>query len=247
MLYFFRLAIAAHAGRNPVAVPLVKLTWAYFSRAARRFDSLFQRVQAGTAAIRPSRPAQPPRSPTETPPPRAPTPPRWHPLPREFGWLQRLVPVLVGDRSQFRHLLGTAEVAAFLEEAPQALRILRPLCRMLGITRGPDLPAALFPEPVRRPSIRPRTPRPPRTPQPPRAPRPPRPRPVKERPLQLMPTQSWREREALDQELAEWHASRPPIPPSGDVLHLPIAFREPSPPPRPLPRPARWLGNGTAR
>ena len=49
--------------------------------------------------------------------------------------------------SQLRHLLRDAEFAAFLAAAPQAGRLLRPLCRMLGIGPDPDIPVGLFQRP----------------------------------------------------------------------------------------------------
>jgi hypothetical protein len=119
-------------------------------------------------------------------------------------------------------------VAALLAAAPQAALLLRPLCCMLAIARAPDLPAALFPERAKRPA-RPRAPqaakeRAPKV----RAPRV-RPRPT---PLQLYPTKTWQEREALDHELAAWHAARPE------------REKARASPPRP---PPRWGNNGTSR
>ena len=79
--------------------------------------------------------------------------PRAPALPRRFGWL-----VVAGKHeaagyaSQLEHLLAEPEMAALLDAAPQARRILRPLCRALAIaltwTVTPKRPA------------KPRTPRP---------------------------------------------------------------------------------------
>ncbi len=44
---------------------------------------------------------------------------------------------------QVQHLLGDPELAALLAAEPKLGRILRPLCRMLAIRPGPDLPAGL--------------------------------------------------------------------------------------------------------
>ncbi len=77
-------------------------------------------------------------------------------LPRRFGWL---LPAGKHDAvcfgGQLRHLLAEPEMAAMLEEYPQARRVLRPLLRALAV----ELPWTVTP---------PRPPRPPK----PRKPRP---------------------------------------------------------------------------
>ena len=79
--------------------------------------------------------------------------PRAPSLPRKFGWL-----VIAGKHqaagyaSQLQHLLAEPEMAALLDAAPQARRVLRPLCRALAI----DLPWTVTPP---RPP-KPRKPRP---------------------------------------------------------------------------------------
>ena len=79
-------------------------------------------------------------------------------LPRKFAWLvQAGEHQAVGYGLQLKHLLSDPEMVALLEAAPQAKRILRPLCRALAI----DLPWTVTP------------PRPPR----PRKPRAARPKP----------------------------------------------------------------------
>jgi hypothetical protein len=87
-------------------------------------------------------------------------------LPRRFGWLVRMGGHLAaGYGSQLSAALQTAEMAALLEASPQAVRILRPLCRALAIempvfadkprTPRPKRPrtpsAALAPEPFKIP------------------------------------------------------------------------------------------------
>jgi hypothetical protein len=192
-----RGAIAAHARAVPSTVPIIRIVWTYLNHTARRLDALTRRVAAGTAAIRPrARRAPDPAEPAKPRPA-----PQHPPLPRQFGWLCRLSPNVAAFASQLRHVLASDEVATLLIEAPQAARLLRPLCTMFGIRPGLDLPAVLFP---RRPKRAPR----PRTPRPPKEPRAPRPR-ARPRPIQIYPTRTQQEREQLDQELAEWHAARP--------------------------------------
>ena len=55
-------------------------------------------------------------------------------LPRRFAWLVGLVPYeAAGFASQMRTMLGEPEMVVLLAASPQARRVLRPLCRMLGI------------------------------------------------------------------------------------------------------------------
>ncbi len=55
-------------------------------------------------------------------------------LPRRFAWLVRLAAYqAAGYGSQLRAVLETPEMVALLVAAPQAVRILRPLCRMLAV------------------------------------------------------------------------------------------------------------------
>jgi hypothetical protein len=55
-------------------------------------------------------------------------------LPVGFAWLVPLVPVwAAGCGSQTRHWLADPEVRALLAVSAQARRVLKPLCRMLGI------------------------------------------------------------------------------------------------------------------
>jgi hypothetical protein len=69
------------------------------------------------------------------------------PFPRRLGWLCGLVP---GDAAcfagQLRVVLAEPEMAALLASCPQAVRIVQPLCRMLGIERADYAPGeALVP------------------------------------------------------------------------------------------------------
>jgi hypothetical protein len=53
------------------------------------------------------------------------------------------VPDSVFTASQLRHLLADPEMTALIQAAPQAGRLLRPLCRNLGV----ELPPCLQPPP----------------------------------------------------------------------------------------------------
>jgi hypothetical protein len=73
--------------------------------------------------------------------------------PGGHAWLIRLVEPTAQFAGQIEALLQDPEITALLQAAPQAGRIFRPLCRMLGIA---------LPAPLRRPPprIRPRQPKP---------------------------------------------------------------------------------------
>ena len=71
-------------------------------------------------------------------PPRAPRAPR---LPSNFGWLPGLSTSVAIGASQLRHLLTDPELLALLHTSPALVRMLRPLCWMLGV----ELPAAVLP------------------------------------------------------------------------------------------------------
>jgi hypothetical protein len=132
--------IAKYAGRQLAASAVMLLLWPYLNRVARRFEALVRRVEAGGAPVR-TRAASPvPRLPRFGPPCL-----RRPGLPTGFAWLCRLLPchaACVGG--QVRHLLVQPEMAALFLAAPQVARIFRPLCRMLAIAPGPDLPPGLF-------------------------------------------------------------------------------------------------------
>jgi hypothetical protein len=64
----------------------------------------------------------------------------------------RLVPEAACFGGQLRHLLSDPEMAALLRAAPQAGRLLRPLCRILAVPPDPKLlpppPKRVAPTPV---------------------------------------------------------------------------------------------------
>lgn len=130
-----RAAMARLAG-EPARLPLMLLLWGRLRRLVARFAALAIRAEAGRGAPRP-RPTRP--RPVERPPPAGAPPKPRERLPEGFGWLVRLVPEARSFGSQLEHLLRQPEMAALLESAPQAGRLLRPLCRMLGVRPEPPL------------------------------------------------------------------------------------------------------------
>ncbi len=140
-------AVAVRGARNRAMQPAAILIWTRLRRMVARFDALVARARAGSQAGAPVR-ADPPAA--------APHPPAAgairpgaaavrspHRLPGGFAWLIRLVPEAAVYGSQVQHFLGDPELAALLAVEPKLGRLLRPLCRMLAIRPGPDLPAAL--------------------------------------------------------------------------------------------------------
>ena len=180
-------AIAVRAARDRAIQPLLSQLWAALRRRAGRFDSLAARLHAGRLSPRRATPPAPRKPPPHRSANAAPPRP-----PRGFAWLVRLAPETAAYGSQLQALLGEPEAASLLEASPQARRLLRPLCRMLGVRPGPTLAPALVlpprqrkppparPKPARPPDLRPRPARPwrlgsfvlPPRPAPPRAPPP---------------------------------------------------------------------------
>ncbi len=175
-------AIAAPGAGRGLAGPLMILLWSRLRRLSVRFAVLAARFRAGTLPARPAR--RPGRS--------GPPPPH---LPKTLAWLVRLVPEAAASGSQLQHLLTDPELAALLAAAPQAGRILRPLCRMLGV----HLPPALRPPPPPSPA-----PADPPAPAPPTASRPPAACPVR-RPGRGRSAAGWVPRSRM-------FAWRPPVP-----------------------------------
>ena len=144
ILLGMRAALAPHVDRDPARTPFLLLAWTRLGRAATRFQSLFTRWQSGTlpAPIKPR--AGQPRAARARP---------YFPAGR--AWLAGSTDHHVrGRASQLEHLLAHPDMLAFLAAAPQAGRILRPLCHMLGI--DPPAMLRLPPRPV---CVRPKPPR----------------------------------------------------------------------------------------
>jgi len=136
-----RAIIAAHMAKDPLRVPLFTLLWTRIGRMAGRFETLFAKWQAGT--LPKPRPSRVNQHRNTRPNPR---------LPEGRAW----VVVHVGYQaanlaSQLQHLLADPAMADFLQAAPQAGRILRPLCHMLGIDPPqPPSPPVNAPMPAKR-------------------------------------------------------------------------------------------------
>jgi hypothetical protein len=135
----------------PLPTPLIVAVYARLININRRFQALMVQIRAGTlreprvrrpeeAARRRARRAE--RAAMDPPPPRKP-PHRelplaygpMAPLPRDFGYVLRLVPWHAAPlATQLRILLARPEMAEIIAATPRLQRVLRPLCHMLGIT-----------------------------------------------------------------------------------------------------------------
>jgi hypothetical protein len=131
--------IGYDAWRRQIGGPLLGAMTQRLWRLWARLRTAFTRWQAGT--LRPPRP-RPSRAgaPAAVAPPDrlAGLPPGdWRLLkrllPRDFGWLKRVMPNLMPYAHAFIDLVADAETQALVAAAPQVGRILRPLCHMLGL------------------------------------------------------------------------------------------------------------------
>jgi len=129
--------------REPALAGLIVTLWHRLNRVARRFEQAVlrprpQRVRAKRVVVA--------DAPVVAPRPRVPGGRMW--LVKVLGW------EAVGHGSQLSALLAEPEMRAVLEAVPAVGRILRPVCRMLGI----EVPGAIAVVPV----VRVRKPRAPR-------------------------------------------------------------------------------------
>lgn len=109
--------------KDPRRVGLITPLWTRITRAARRFARAMAHLAAGTAP----RPSRPGRGSAGGKPPA--------PLPSGRAWLVvALRHNAANFASQLNHLLSEPQAAALVAASPQAARILRPLCHILGIT-----------------------------------------------------------------------------------------------------------------
>ena len=140
-----RRTLAERAAKDRALAPLMMLLWSRLNEVAQCFASRVRRADAGLAQTAAG--ASPPRrqgSVARVSGPR---------LAGGFAWLVRLVPEAASCGGQLQHLLSDPEVAAALATAPNAARVLRPLCRMLGVDPAVTPPAAPAPatgEPAKR-------------------------------------------------------------------------------------------------
>ena len=98
------------------------------NRIAARFNALFQRWQTNTLPI--PRAPQPRAAKPRPPAPR---------LPSTRGWVNARIAAAAPCAGMLDILLHDPELPKFLADAPQAGRLLRPLCHALGLPEPPCL------------------------------------------------------------------------------------------------------------
>ncbi len=133
-------AIAAHGVRGLLTAPLLLLLWSRLRRMAGRARRLSARIAAG-------QPLAVPRPRTARTAPARP----YIRLSRSFAWLVRAVPATASGASQLQFLLSDPDMAELAQTKPMR-RLLRPLCRLLGVqppvATPPPPPAAAAPQPM---------------------------------------------------------------------------------------------------
>jgi len=110
-------AIAVVAARDRCLTVLLVAVWGRIARMRTRLERLVTLWRAGTLPVRT--------------PSIIPTIPAWLLVAVREAWTVR---------THLENLLSDAECAEFLAAVPQAARIIRPLCRMLGIGEPPPAP-----------------------------------------------------------------------------------------------------------
>ena len=130
MLHFTALltglqaAIAVVAARERALTVLLVAVWGRIGRLHTRLERLIRLWRAGMLP----KPRKSRAGGT-----RAPGEPKASELPRVPAWLLVAVREAAPFAARLEHLLSEAECVEFLAAVPQARRILRPLCRMLGV------------------------------------------------------------------------------------------------------------------
>jgi hypothetical protein len=126
-----RVAVAAWGGRRVLDEALVHLVHRRLGEIVRRIEGMVARFQAGRLRPAGVRKAAEPGVGISGGPRRAAGVRLW---PVRFGWLVRAAAwEAAGVGSQLRAVLETPVMVAFLAACPQAVRVLRPVCRMLAI------------------------------------------------------------------------------------------------------------------
>jgi hypothetical protein len=140
VIRLLREAVGRWGGRGLLSTALALLLYRRLGEIGREMERLVERFQAGRlsrcatrAAPRRDDRARVTDGASDGPEDgaQAAVAPVW---PRRFAWLVRLAGYqAAGFGSQLQAILEHPEMVALLAAAPQSVRILRPLCRMLGV------------------------------------------------------------------------------------------------------------------
>jgi hypothetical protein len=146
-------AIGLGSAGKPLLAPLLDLAWRRVFRMRHHLERLLARLAAGWRP-RPATPRAVPAEPRDPAAPRrtrvcAPALGRW---PHGRGWLVEVVGYrAAGYGGQLEHLLADPAMAELVATVPSVGRMLRPLCRILGIF--PPVLGLKPPKPPRAPRV----------------------------------------------------------------------------------------------
>jgi hypothetical protein len=156
VIWAVRAQVGNWGAQKLLGVALAMLTYRRLGQISQRMERLMARFQAGRLWRRPARAVVADMAVVEaTGAPRARAEAV---LPVRFGWLVRAAAwraAVYGG--QLRIVLQTPEMVALLTAAPQAARILRPLCRMLLVETSllrPGMPEVVRPARVLKARVR---------------------------------------------------------------------------------------------
>ena len=124
LLTRLQAAIAVVAARERALTVLLVAVWGRIGRISTRLERLIALWRAGKLPKPRAWLGRVPGTPVKKP---------VSVLPRVPAWLLVAVREAAPFGTRLESILSEAECAAFLEAAPQARRLLRPLCRMLGV------------------------------------------------------------------------------------------------------------------
>ena len=130
-------AIAVVSARHRALTPLLVAVWGRIARMRARLERLVALWRAGKLPkprMARDRQADKPADEPAGRPARA-----KQSYPSSRGWLAARVWEATAFRGQLEHLLSREDCLAFLAAVPQAGRILRPLCHMLGVETMPEV------------------------------------------------------------------------------------------------------------
>ena len=146
MLVSLARAIDGRRYSGAMTLAVFSLVCARVSRVAFEVNRLVDAYRAGTLRPAPVRVARGVVAAVGAAVARAVRPKPDAVLPRGFAWLARLVPDATNHASALLALLSEAEHSAMLAACPRLVRLLKPLCRMLGVS-APELPGGVAPAP----------------------------------------------------------------------------------------------------
>ncbi len=153
-----RWIIAPHGDLPILPGPVWTLLWFRLQRLNNRLTRLYERWQTNTLPT-PRKPTHRPKTAQRPTPPQIPelpapgmplvdAPTR---LPQGQGWITRRIPEAGPSAGHLHDLLQNPHTQDFVQAAPQAARLLRPLCHALGVDQPAWLQLPPRPRPARKP------------------------------------------------------------------------------------------------